>query len=82
MPLRIQKVEDIGRLKIVRADFAGQTVSIVVKEDAEIPADPHVVFQPQGINIYAKFLACRAGGLIPWKRPGTTKPGSWSCPRC
>ncbi|WP_421695902.1 ABC transporter ATP-binding protein [Aestuariivirga sp.] len=53
MPLRIQKVEDIGRLKIVRADFAGQTVSIVVKEDAEIPADPHVVFQPQGINIYA-----------------------------
>ena len=52
-PLSIRKVEDIGRLKIVRADFAGQAVSIVVKEEAEIPADPHVVFRPEGVNIYA-----------------------------
>ena len=25
----------------------------VVKEEAEIPADPHVVFRPEGVNIYA-----------------------------
>ena len=53
MPIRIRKVEDIGRLKIIRADFAGQPVSITVKEDTEIPAEPHVVFRQEGIHIYA-----------------------------
>ena len=53
MPLTISKVEDIGRLKIVRASLAGQQVSVVVKEDTEIPASPHVVFEAKGVNIYA-----------------------------
>ena len=53
MPLSIRKVEDIGRQKIVRAELAGQAVSIVVKEGADIPADPHVTFRDEGINIYA-----------------------------
>ena len=53
MPLQINKVEDIGRQKIVRATFAGQPVSIVVKEDGDIPADAHVEFIDDGINIYA-----------------------------
>ena len=53
MPLSIRKVEDIGRLKIVRADFAGQPVSIVVKEEAEIPAEPRLQFRDEGVHIYA-----------------------------
>jgi glycerol transport system ATP-binding protein len=53
MPVTVNKVEDIGRLRIVRASLAGQKVSIVVKEDAEIPANPHVQFSDKGINIYA-----------------------------
>jgi glycerol transport system ATP-binding protein len=53
MPLHIDNVEDIGRLKIVRATFAGQPVSIVVKEDGEIPTDAHVDFVESGINVYA-----------------------------
>lgn len=53
MPLTIGKVEDIGRQKIIRGVFAGQPISIVTKEDAEIPADPKVAFVPKGINIYA-----------------------------
>jgi glycerol transport system ATP-binding protein len=53
MPLSIRKVEDIGRLKIVRAELAGQPVSIVVKEEAEIPSEPHVQFQDKGVHIYA-----------------------------
>jgi len=53
MPLSIRKVEDIGRLKIVRADFAGQPVSIVVKEEAEIPAEPRLLFRDKGVHIYA-----------------------------
>ena len=53
LPLSIRKVEDIGRQKIVRGEMAGQPVSIVVKEDKEIPSEPRVSFQDKGINIYA-----------------------------
>jgi glycerol transport system ATP-binding protein len=37
----------------VRARLAGHEISVIVPEDGEIPADPHVVFDPQGINVYA-----------------------------
>ena len=53
LPITVNKVEDIGRSRIVRAQLAGQKVAIVVKEDDEIPTDPHVVFSDKGINIYA-----------------------------
>lgn len=53
MPVSISKVEDIGRQKIVRAQFSGRPIAIVVSEDGEIPADPRVTFDPSAINIYA-----------------------------
>ena len=53
MPVSISKVEDIGRQKIVRAEFAGKPIAIVVPEDGEIPAEPRVSFDPAAINIYA-----------------------------
>ncbi|MBB3446625.1 ABC transporter ATP-binding protein (plasmid) [Sinorhizobium sp. B11] len=53
MPVSISKVEDIGRQKIVRARFAGQPLAIVLSEDAEIPEDARVSFDPAAISIYA-----------------------------
>ena len=53
MPVSISKVEDIGRQKIVRAEFAGRPIAIVVPEDGDIPAEPRVTFDPAAINIYA-----------------------------
>ena len=53
MPVSIRKVEDIGRQKIVRANLEGREIAAIVGEDAYIPADPHVTFDPKGINIYA-----------------------------
>ncbi|MBY5707321.1 ABC transporter ATP-binding protein [Rhizobium leguminosarum] len=53
MQVTISKVEDIGRQKIVRARFAGQPIAIVVTEDADIPADARVTFDPSAISIYA-----------------------------
>ncbi|CAK7258319.1 MULTISPECIES: ABC transporter ATP-binding protein [unclassified Shinella] len=53
MPVSISKVEDIGRQKIVRAEFAGKPIAIVVPEDSEIPAEPRVTFDSAAINIYA-----------------------------
>ncbi|MBE0694994.1 MAG: ABC transporter ATP-binding protein, partial [Aquamicrobium sp.] len=53
MPVSIAKVEDIGRRKIVRASLEGREIAVIAGEDEEIPADPHVVFDPAGINLYA-----------------------------
>ena len=53
MPVDVTKVEDIGRQKIVRARFAGQSIAIVVSEDSEIPAEARVTFDPSAISIYA-----------------------------
>ncbi|MCD1262806.1 ABC transporter ATP-binding protein [Shinella sumterensis] len=52
-PVRIDKVEDIGRHKIVRATFAGQSVAAVMPEEDEVPADARIAFDPKAINIYA-----------------------------
>jgi len=53
LPIRIDKVEDIGRYRIVRAGFEGQKLAIVIGEDNEIPTDPHVTFDPKAIGIFA-----------------------------
>ncbi len=53
LPVRIAKVEDIGRLKIVRTEFEGREIVAIIGEDAEIPADPHLTFADEGINLYA-----------------------------
>jgi glycerol transport system ATP-binding protein len=52
-PATISKIEDIGRHRIVRATLAGREIAAIVPEDAEIPADPRVSFEPRGINVYA-----------------------------
>jgi len=53
LPVHIEKVEDIGRYRIVRAGFEGQKLAVVIGEDDEIPADPHVFFEPKAIGIFA-----------------------------
>lgn len=53
MPVSITKVEDIGRHKVVRAMFEGKEIAAILGEDGDVPADPHVSFDPKGINIYA-----------------------------
>jgi glycerol transport system ATP-binding protein len=53
MPVAVNRIEDIGRRRIVRGDFQGQRIAIVASEDAEIPAEPRITFDPTAINIYA-----------------------------
>ncbi len=53
IPVSVQKVEDVGHHKIVRAAIEGQDISIVIDENAGVPADPHVVFDPARVSIYA-----------------------------
>jgi glycerol transport system ATP-binding protein len=53
MPITVNKIEDIGRLKIVRAQFEGLPIAIVASEDSDIPTDAKVTFEPSAVNIYA-----------------------------
>ncbi len=62
MPATIRKVEDIGRHKVVRASFEGCDIAAIVGEDAEIPADPRIEFDPAGINLYADSWRVEMGG--------------------
>ncbi|CAG1013869.1 MAG: ABC transporter ATP-binding protein [Rhizobiaceae bacterium] len=52
-PATVTKIEDIGRHRIVRATLGGLEIAAIVPEDAEIPTDPRVSFEPRGINVYA-----------------------------
>ena len=54
LPVNIRRVEDVGRHKIVRADFFGTDINIVAPEGAEIGADMNrVTFRPDRVNVYA-----------------------------
>jgi glycerol transport system ATP-binding protein len=54
LPVAIKRVEDVGRHKIVRADFNGTEINILAPEGAEISSEMNrVVFDPAGINIYS-----------------------------
>ena len=47
-------VEDVGRHKIVRADFNGNEINVIAEEGAEISPDMNrIVFDPAGVNVYA-----------------------------
>ena len=54
LPVTIRRVEDVGRHKIVRAELSGKDINIVVAEETPITADmTRVVFDPEGVNVYA-----------------------------
>jgi len=61
MPVRITKIEDIGRHKVVRATLEGREIAAIVGEDDEVPADPRVSFEPAGINLYANSWRIEMG---------------------
>lgn len=52
MPISINKIEDIGRQKIVRAIFEGHPISIVVPESKDIPAEPKVRFDQNAVGLF------------------------------
>ncbi len=54
VPVQIERVEDVGRHKIIRANISGIPINILEKEGAEIGSDMNrVIFNPEYINVYA-----------------------------
>ncbi|WP_404933047.1 ABC transporter ATP-binding protein [Nitratireductor sp. L15S-10] len=67
IPAKIVRVEDTGRRKIVHATVEGETVAAIVPEGAALPGEPHISFDPAGVNIYADSwrvdpVSARQGG--------------------
>lgn len=54
LPASIERVEDVGRHKIVRLDLGGDSISAIVSEEQAVPSsDVRVTFDPAKINVYA-----------------------------
>ncbi len=54
LPVRIRRIEDIGRHRIVRAEMFGTDINILAPEGQPITPDmTRVLFDPRGINVYA-----------------------------
>ena len=50
----IKRVEDVGRHKIVRADYQGTPINVLVGEGENISPDMNrVVFDTAGVNVYS-----------------------------
>ena len=53
LPVKVRRIEDVGRHKIVRADLFGSEINIVAGEDQSISADmTRVTFDPTRVNVY------------------------------
>ncbi len=54
LPVNIRRVEDVGRHKIVRAEFFGKNINILAPEGADVGGDmTRVSFDPDRVNVYA-----------------------------
>ncbi|MDF1854401.1 ABC transporter ATP-binding protein [Pseudooceanicola sp.] len=54
MPIKVRRIEDVGRHKIVRAEFFGSEINIIADEDETVSADMNrVSFDAAHINVYA-----------------------------
>ena len=62
LAVQVNKVEDIGREKIVRAQLGSQEVAVVLGEDEPVPSEPKISFVPEGINFYANDWRVDAEG--------------------
>ncbi|MDR9394480.1 MAG: ABC transporter ATP-binding protein [Roseovarius sp.] len=54
LPVRVRRVEDVGRHKIVRAEFFGNDINIIAGESERVAADSaRVVFDAPHVNVYS-----------------------------
>jgi glycerol transport system ATP-binding protein len=53
IPAQIERIEDVGRFRIVRAIVEGYEIAAIVRENEEIPAEPHISIEPKGLHLYA-----------------------------
>ncbi len=64
LPVKLRRVEDVGRHRILRTDFFGREINVVLEEGTPIPADANrLVFEPSHINVYADDWRVSGGAI-------------------
>ena len=54
VPVKVRRVEDVGRHRIIRADFFGTEINAIAHEGMPVSPDMNrVVFEPSKVNVYA-----------------------------
>jgi glycerol transport system ATP-binding protein len=54
LPVTVQRVDDIGRLKVARVRLGDRPLNVVMPESARIEGSAaHAVFMPDRIHVYA-----------------------------
>ena len=54
LPVKVRRVEDVGRHKIIRAEFFGTDINIIAGEDERVSADMNrATFDAGHVNVYA-----------------------------
>ncbi len=54
LPVTVKRIEDVGRHRIVRTDYQGQEINVIVGEGEPLnEAMSRVRFDPENVNVYA-----------------------------
>ncbi|MEX6505456.1 ABC transporter ATP-binding protein [Jiella sp. M17.18] len=53
VPIVVDRVEDVGSERIVRARLNGNPLSAILRDDHAVPAEADAVFAPEALNVYA-----------------------------
>jgi glycerol transport system ATP-binding protein len=53
LPFALERVEDVGRARLVRGRIGGHPVTAVIAEGAEIPAEPRAAFREDRLGVFA-----------------------------
>ena len=61
LPVQIDRIEDVGHHRILRARFEGQSINAILEEGEPVPADPHLSFDPAFTHVYADSWRVEAG---------------------
>ena len=53
IPVAVERIEDVGRHRIVRTRMQGHPVTALLQENEPLPVDLHISFEPEGVHLYA-----------------------------
>lgn len=60
----VQRIDDAGRYRIAHLELGEQTLKAILPEGAEVPADPHVSFDPEGLHLFADDRRVELEGAV------------------
>ncbi len=64
IPATVSRIEDAGRYRVAHLDMQGRAIAALLREGEEIPASPHIAFDPTGVHLYADSWRVDVTGAV------------------